>query len=74
VTSFTADGVGLTGVFGDVGVDEVDDVRTDGGTHDIGNGEGGGGVSGHVTFDGVDSDERTSCGGHCCVCVFSERE
>lgn len=73
MTGFTADGVGLTGVFGDVGVDEVDDVGTDGCTHDIRDGEGGGSVSGHITFDGVDSDERScSCGGHCCVCVLRE--
>jgi hypothetical protein len=29
VTSFPADGVRLSGVFGNVGMDEVDDVRTD---------------------------------------------
>lgn len=75
MTGFAADGVWLTGVFGDVGVDEVDDVGTDGCTHDIRDWEGGGSVSGHVTFNGVDSDERTSCGGgHCCVCVCSERK
>ncbi|KAJ0840669.1 hypothetical protein HanPSC8_Chr14g0621481 [Helianthus annuus] len=44
---------------------EVDDVRTDGGFHDVREGEGGS-VGGHVGFKWLDGDERTSGGGHCC--------
>ncbi|KAF5791198.1 hypothetical protein HanXRQr2_Chr09g0391931 [Helianthus annuus] len=63
VAGFAGDGVGLAGVFGYVGVDEVDDVWTDGGFHDGGEGEGGGGVGGHVGFEWLDGDERAG-GGH----------
>jgi hypothetical protein len=65
VASFAADSVGLAAVFGDVGVNEVNNVRTDGSAHDIGNGKSYGGVSGHISFKRMDSDEWTSCGGHC---------
>jgi len=41
VAGFTADGVGLSGVFGDVGVNEVDDIGTDGSSHYIGDWKGG---------------------------------
>ena len=36
VAGFGGDGVGLAGVVGDLGVDEADDVGTDGGCHDVG--------------------------------------
>ncbi|MFS7949057.1 hypothetical protein Hanom_Chr06g00567091 [Helianthus anomalus] len=64
VAGFAGNGVGLAGVFANVGVDEVDDVWTDGGFHDGGEGEGG--VGGHVGVEGLDGDERSS-GRHCCV-------
>jgi len=65
VSGAAADGVGLTAVLGNVGVDEVDDVGADGSLHDIGNGDGGGGVGCHVTLEGLDGDEGAGSCGHC---------
>lgn len=48
MAGLAADSVGLAAVFGDVGVDEVDDVGADGGFHDVGEGDGGGLVGFHV--------------------------
>ena len=65
VASAAADCIGLSAVLGDVGVYEVDDVRADGGLHDVRDRDGGGGVGGHVTVEGLHGDERTCCCGHC---------
>jgi len=65
VAGAAADGVGLAAVLGDVGVDEVDDVGADGGLHDVGDGDGGGGVGCHVTLEGLDGDEGAGSCGHC---------
>ena len=65
VAGAAADGVGLAGVLGDVVVDECDDVWADGGLHDVREGDGWGGVGGHVALEGLDGNERTSC---CCCC------
>ncbi|WVY98782.1 hypothetical protein V8G54_030933 [Vigna mungo] len=65
VASPAADGVGLAAVLGDVGVYEVYDVRADGGPHDVGDGNGGGGVGGHVALEGLDGDKGTGSCGHC---------
>ena len=48
VTGATTNGVGLAAVFGDVGVDKGDDVRTDGGFHNIGERDGVSAVGGHI--------------------------
>lgn len=37
-----ADGVGLAAVARNVGMNEIDDVRTNGGLHDVGERDGGG--------------------------------
>lgn len=55
VTSLVTDSVGLTAVLGQVGVDEVDDVRADGGAEDLG--EGNGGLQGR-TISRVNRDNR----------------
>ncbi|KAK4566431.1 hypothetical protein RGQ29_002612 [Quercus rubra] len=63
--------VGLALVVGDLGMDEVDDVRPDGGFHDIGQSDGGDGIGGHVTFERLDSDKGAHddyCNGHCRRC------
>ena len=48
MTGATTNGVGLAAVFGDVGVDKGDDVRTDGGFHNIGERDGVSAVGGHI--------------------------
>ena len=67
VSGLLGHGVGLALVVGDLGVDEVDDVGSDGGFHNIGQCDGGDGIGGHVTFEGLDSDKgahSSYCGGH----------
>lgn len=66
MTGTAADSVRLSAVFRDVRVDECYDVGANGGTHDIGDGKGGGCVGGHVGFKGLHGDEGSCCGcGHC---------
>ena len=43
MAGLSGDGVGLAGVVGHFGVDEGDQVGSDGGFHDVGQGERGGG-------------------------------
>ena len=50
VTGFLGDGVGLALVLGDVGVDEVDDIGSDRGLHDVWQGNGLRGIGGHVAI------------------------
>lgn len=66
-------GVRLAAVLGDVRVNEAHDVGSDRGLHDVGQGDGGACVGGHVTFQRLDGDKRTGSGGHWFwfVCVFS---
>lgn len=65
MAGFSADGVWLAAVLGDVGVDEIDDVGTDGGLHDVRYMDGLCGVNGHVALQGLNRNERaSSCGGH----------
>ena len=64
MSSLLGHGVGLALVVGDLSVDEVDDVGSDGGFHDIGQSDGGDGIGCHVTFEGLDSDKGTH-GGYC---------
>ena len=59
VASFDGDGVGLTFVFGDGGVNAVYDVGTDGGFED--GGEGDGGAIGRCGSWGENVDLGTSC-------------
>lgn len=59
VAGVAADGIGLAGVSGDVGVDECDYVGANGGLHDIGEWNGGGILS----LEGLNGDQRASC---CC--------
>jgi len=59
VTSFDRDGIGLTFVFCDGGVDAVYDVGTDGSFED--GREGDGGAIGGCGSRGEDVDLRTSC-------------
>lgn len=61
-----ADGVGLATVPGNVGVNEVDNVRSDRCLHDIRERNGWGCVSGHIAFEGLNGNEGTSSGGHGC--------
>uniref|UniRef100_A0A2N9F0A5 Uncharacterized protein n=1 Tax=Fagus sylvatica TaxID=28930 RepID=A0A2N9F0A5_FAGSY len=61
VSSFLGHGVGLALVVGDLVVDEVDDVGSDGGLHDIGDGKGLGGIGGHVTLQRLDGHDG-ACG------------
>ena len=56
VTGTAADGVGLAAVLGDVRVNERDDVGTDGGSHDVREGDVLGGL-------GLDGDEGAGGGG-----------
>lgn len=58
VTSLTGDGVGLTTVLGDVGVDELDDIRTNGGLQDSGDLDGSRGLLAVKTIDS-DNGERS---------------
>jgi len=51
------DGVGLTAVFGHVGVYELDNVGTDGSGHDIGEG----GFTGFLSGEGEDGYKGTGC-------------
>ena len=67
VSSLFGHDVLLALVVRDLGADEVDDVGPDEGFHDIGQSDGGDGIGGHVTFEGLDSDKGTHggyCGGH----------
>ena len=67
MSSLLGHGVGLALVVGDLSVDKVDDVGSDGCFHDIGQSDGGDGIGCHVTFEGLDSDKGTHsgyCGGH----------
>jgi len=57
------DGVGLAVVFAHVGVDELDNVGTEGGGHDGGEV----GFTGFFTGEGEDAYE--GAGGHFVVCV-----
>lgn len=61
-----ADGVGLAAVLGDVRVNERDDVGTDGGSHDVREGDVLGGL-------GLDGDEGAGGGGHWSVEEKEER-
>ena len=63
MTGAFGDGVRLTFVFGDVVVDVADNVRADGGFHDVGERSGWGGVGNHISFQGLDINEWTNC---CC--------
>ena len=73
MTSATANGVGLAAIFGDVGVDEVDDVWPDGGLHDIRERDCVAAVCGHIRLEHLNGDERASGGSHCWGCVELEK-
>ncbi|KAJ9690594.1 hypothetical protein PVL29_012978 [Vitis rotundifolia] len=51
---------GLEAIFGDVGMDEVDDVWPDGGLHDIRERDGFAAVYGHIQLRHLNCDERAS--------------
>ncbi|KAJ9697692.1 hypothetical protein PVL29_007018 [Vitis rotundifolia] len=74
MTSATANGVGLAAIFGDVGVDEVDDVWPDGGLHDIRERDGVAAVCGHIRLEHLNGDERASGGSHWWGCVELKEE
>ena len=65
MTGSFGDSVRLAFVFGDIVVDVADDVRPDGGLHDVGKRGGWGGVGSHVSFQGLDINEwANGCCGH----------
>ena len=64
---FLGDGIGLAAILGDVCVDVVDDVWSDRGLHDIGKGNGGSRIRGHVVeaWKGLNGDKwACGCSGH----------
>ena len=72
MTGAAADGIGLAAIFGDVGVDEVDDVWADGGLHDVREWDGVAAIGGHIRLERLNGDERAGGGGHWCGCVKVE--
>lgn len=63
MTGFPRNGVGLAGVLGDIGVNKVDNVRTNRGFHDMGQGKTST-VGGHIGLQGLDGNEGAGGGGH----------
>lgn len=65
MTGALAHSIGLAAVLRNVGVDEVDDIRTDRSFHDIGQWHRRRRIGGHVAFESLDGDQRASGGcGH----------